>query len=294
MTRPRRSRAPAGQPAPSRHRSAGSSVCFFRFALRLSKGCASLARQELPLAVHAAAVPAEVAVPANYAVARYRERHRVIRAGVRHRPHRLRPADLFRDLAIGPCLAVRDRSQGLVDAPLERRYPYVQRKTDAWFPGCDVPNQRLYPVRQFAWLACARPLDLGRGVLLAENRFQVIVAVAHLHGADAALGGPDEQAAELRIDDRVANAHTAAAAAVCSRRHAQHRVRRLVQPAARTVAGVVERPGYVSAVAQPVLEALDAAGGGVLARRDAQCLPEHALKPARAYTELSADGSQPR
>ena len=138
-------------------------------------------------------------------------------------------------------------------------------------------NQRLYPVRQSAWLACSRPLDLRCRVLFPEDRLQVIVAVPHFHRADAPLGRADEQPPELRVDDCVADAHSEHPAAVGGGRHAERGPRRLVQTAARAIACIVEGTGNVAAVAQPVLQPLDAAGGGVLPRRDAQRPSEHAL-----------------
>src|SRR5438094_860856 len=107
-------------PAPSRLGTAGSSACF---GLRR----AGLARQQFSLAFHAAAVTADIAIATNDAMAGNGERDRVVRAGVGHSAHRRRPADLFRDVGVGLRLAVGDRAQYLVDAPLERRHPDVQR-----------------------------------------------------------------------------------------------------------------------------------------------------------------------
>src|SRR5438128_1393298 len=85
------------------------------------------ARKTFSLAFHSAAVTADIAIATNDAMAGNGERDRVVRAGVGHSAHRRRPADLFRDVGVGLRLAVGDRAQYLVDAPLERRHPDVQR-----------------------------------------------------------------------------------------------------------------------------------------------------------------------
>ena len=110
----------------------------------------------------------------------------------------------------------------------------------------------------------------------------------------------DEQLAQRRVDDLVADGHPAPAALVGGRRHAELAVGGLVQAAAGGVAGVVHRRGHAGAFAQALAQPQRPVGGGVLPRRHperpleqaAQVLGVHA-EPARATgrSDVWASGS---
>ena len=126
---------------------------------------------------------------------------------------------------------------------------------------------------------------MARGYSSLQRAHQLRVRARHGDAADAARGRRDEQTAERRIHNRVTDLLSEPAAAVRRRRHPQLRHGALVEPAARSVAGVQHRAGDLGALTQMPLDGLQAARLGVLPRRDADDPLEVPLKVIRAAAE---------
>src|SRR5579871_445773 len=122
----------------------------------------------------------------------------------------------------------------------------------------------------------------------AQIALQFGRALAEAHGAQPALGGRNQQAPQGRWDNREANARARAAAAIFARRHAKLLRRSLVQPARRSVTRVIQRGGYVVAVAQAGFHLLYPARGLVLAWAEAGGALEQALQVEGTETDAAA------
>ena len=86
--------------------------------------------QERALAWNPPTITGQTAVAADDTVARYRQRHRVGRAGTRHGTHRARITDHAGDLAVAARLAGRDAAQCEPHTLLERRAAQVERQVE--------------------------------------------------------------------------------------------------------------------------------------------------------------------
>src|SRR3990172_440954 len=125
----------------------------------------------------------------------------------------------------------------------------------------------------------ARGLAMGQAVAVAAHFCQRILApqlsleravgVSQTDRAHPPLRAGDKQASQRRSRRRIVDGHPRASFAVGCRRHPQARRGALVEPAARAVAGLVERPRDPLALADSRLEALQASRLLVLARADA-------------------------
>src|SRR5262245_48862136 len=250
-------------------------------------GLLLLAVEQGALPLQPPAVAAQSAVLADDAMTRNDDRYRIGRAGPGDSAGRRRLAERLGDLAVGARAAGRDRLQLLPDAPLEGRCLDVQGQLEVWLLTAKVIEQLLQPGPQRVVVA----LDCRRGILLEERLLQDGVAVAEVDGGDAALGRRQEQTTQRAVRQRVAQTHALAAAAVLARGHTELGRRPLVETAARTITDFVEGSCHCLCppIAQPRLELAQAAGVGVLARRDAHDPSKPALEMRRAEARLFAE-----
>ena len=138
------------------------------------------------------AVAAEAAVGRDDAVARHDEEHRVPAARRADRPRATRRADRFGHFGVAARLAERDALELLPHTPLERGALHVEREPArgnvavdaAQHLGDDVGEQRVV----------AR--DVGRGELVAQDRFEHRGIGPVQDAADPSLGRGDEDGPE--------------------------------------------------------------------------------------------------
>src|ERR671937_1881467 len=98
-------------------------------------------------------------------------------------------------------------------------------------------------------------LDLRARELATKISAQSGVGVAELHRTHAAIRRRDEQSAEWRGRDRIANHHAGAVAAGDARGHAELLGGGFIQPAARSQAGIVESGRHVVSLLESNLQA---------------------------------------
>jgi hypothetical protein len=109
------------------------------------------------------------------------------RARTRHGAHCLGVPDRLSDLAIRARPAVGDLLQFLPDPPLERRRSNVEGPGKTKLASTEIIPQGLDPSPQRGFVS------LSIGILLSQGFFEGVFGISKLHGAQAALGRPDEQ-----------------------------------------------------------------------------------------------------
>ena len=128
--------------------------------------------------------------------------------------------------------------------------------------------------------------DCGVGKFLLEFGDEAL-GVTELDGADALVGGGEENRAEAAVADGVTDGESFAAIAVVERSHTELRRRFFVNAAGGRVSGSVQRVSHIGAILQLALEGFEAQRIGIFARRYAEQL----LKTAQQMGRAERDGA---
>src|SRR5258708_18253902 len=170
------------------------------------------------LALDAPAVSRQRTVVAHDPVAGNGDRDRVRRASLRDGAHGFRQADALRDWRVGHRRAGRNLAQRLPDALLKGGAAYIERQIEPERWRFDEADHFSHPLLEA--LVAADQRRLGKAVL--ELAHQRLGFVAEQNGADALVGGGDENRAERAFADGEADRRAAASGAKAGRRHSHH------------------------------------------------------------------------
>src|SRR5215469_15667177 len=253
--------------------SEGASGLGCRLIGRLLSGGA-LFRQQLALAFDAPPIAAEIAIGADHPVARHEQRQLVRRAGLSHRPHRLRLAQRSGNLCIARRLAEWDLPQGPPYSRLERGAPNVERQVEIVIGRRDEPHDAIGPVPHTGLIGN----HLGRRKALLQRRDEAVAVVGERGHADAALGRRDERPAQQRLDGSETDLLAVSAAAPGPGGHPEPRWRRLIGTRARPEAGSVNCLGNRLPGFEPLGEPAQPVRARIVPRRGSGDLLENSVK----------------
>src|SRR5262245_3132570 len=207
---------------------------------------AGLSREQGALAFHAEAIARQRAIAAHDAMAGDRYGERVRAAGLGDRPDRLRRSDAPRDLRVARCRTGRDLAQCSPDALLESGAANVERQVEPQAGRLDERHDlRNQPFER----GVAGDQARVRKPILKIPR-ELVGIVAHEDGAHPAIALCDEDRPERALADGEAYFRVGTAGAVRGRRHAEHLVGFLVEPALRVVSGAVDGFGHRSGASE--------------------------------------------
>src|SRR5579884_1354942 len=197
------------------HKSAGGCIGYFFY------------REEFLLAGDAPAVAGEIAVRANHAMTRNDDGNGIRGAGASDGAYGARTAEGAGNLAVRARRAARDALEFLPDAALKCGRLKVERKVLRGSFAVNAAQNFANP---------AFKTGMGRRkfrarIFLAKFLKEPGVRVAQIDGGDAALGCGDQDVAELRFRDRVADLHSITPFLIGSGRHAEVGVAALIDAA---------------------------------------------------------------
>src|SRR2546426_837315 len=221
--------------------------------------------EEGALALDAPAVARKRTVVAHDPVAGDGDRDRVRRASLRDGAHGFRQADALCDLRVGHRRAGRNLAQCLPDALLKGGAAYIERQIEPERWRFDEADHFSHPLLEV--LVAADQRRLGKAIL--ELAHQRLGFVAEENGADAFVGGGDENRAERTFADGEADRRAAASGTEAGRRHPQHLRRLGIEGPARIEARAVDRLGHRGTPRQGLAHAPGAPSRRVGFRRDA-------------------------
>ena len=241
------------------------------------------------LAFEAPAVPGQVAVLADDAMARDDDGDRVGGAGAGDGANGSGLADGAGDLGVRARGAVGDAAKFVPDAALERGGLHVERQVDMRFLAAQVAKDFADPLAKILRIA----MNFRLRILVRESIFQARVGagigIAQIDGADAALRCSDQDPSERARNDCVMDEHAGASAAVGGGSHAHLRGRAFVEAAAGAVACVVHCGGHFVSFAKLRFQLRHALRVRELLRRDAESFLKQALHFVRAQMERAAE-----
>src|SRR5262249_15380361 len=141
------------------------------------------------------------------------------------------------DVAVGARLTIRNRLQVAPDLPLKGGRFDVERQIELRRPAVQMRDQRAYPLRERSSFT----LDGCRRILGTQILLELLVSIAKLDGTQSLVSARDKQPPERRVNDRERNRGARGAAAILRWRDAASGRTLFVYPAARSIAGIVNR-----------------------------------------------------
>ena len=188
------------------------------------------------LAFEAPTIAAEAAVFADDAVAGNNDGDGIGGAGASHGADGPGIADAASNFGIGARLAAGNAPELFPNAALEGGAANVERDFAALGAGAEARDHSAGPGADAAGIFA----EIGVREIVSQLAEEQGIGLAEHYGAHAARGGADQQAAQRRIHDGVADFETRRTAMIITRGHAELRAGAFVEAARRTISRVVD------------------------------------------------------